>query len=174
MTTAVQTPVQSEYRNLPLESLTESPLNPRRTFDDAALQELAESIRTQGVLSPLLVRPKGPQTYEIVAGARRWVSLLNYALAPVVAFERRVESEADVGHSRQCREAIFNLTIEPRNPVDGVARAFRIEVKHVAICGLYAEFLILQIRKRLGHQNGSGNEDQGQSRLENDESLLRK
>jgi ParB family chromosome partitioning protein len=72
MTTAVQTPVQSEYRNLPLESLTESPLNPRRTFDDAALQELAESIRTQGVLSPLLVRPKGPQTYEIVAGARRY------------------------------------------------------------------------------------------------------
>ena len=68
MTTAVQTPVQSEYRNLPLESLTESPLNPRRTFDDAALQELAESIRTQGVLSPLLVRPKGSQTYEIVAG----------------------------------------------------------------------------------------------------------
>jgi ParB family chromosome partitioning protein len=72
MTTTVQTPVQSEYRNLPLESLTESPLNPRRTFDDAALQELAESIRTQGVLSPLLVRPKGPQTYEIVAGARRY------------------------------------------------------------------------------------------------------
>jgi ParB/RepB/Spo0J family partition protein len=46
--------------------------NPRRSFDDAALQELAESIRTQGVLSPLLVRPKGPQTYEIVAGARRY------------------------------------------------------------------------------------------------------
>jgi hypothetical protein len=44
MTTAVQTPVQSEYRSLPLESLTESSLNPRRTFDDAALQELADFV----------------------------------------------------------------------------------------------------------------------------------
>ena len=44
MTTAVQTPVQSEYRNLPLESLTESPLNPRRTFDERALQELADFV----------------------------------------------------------------------------------------------------------------------------------
>ena len=44
MTTAVQTPVQSEYRNLPLESLTESSLNPRRTFDERALQELADFV----------------------------------------------------------------------------------------------------------------------------------
>ena len=68
MTTAVQ----SEYRNLPLASLAESAMNPRRSFDEAALNELAESIRTQGLLSPLLVRPKGAQSYEIVAGARRY------------------------------------------------------------------------------------------------------
>jgi ParB family chromosome partitioning protein len=68
MTTAVQ----SEYRNLPLDSLIESGMNPRRSFDEAALNELAESIRTQGLLSPLLVRPKGAQSYEIVAGARRY------------------------------------------------------------------------------------------------------
>lgn len=71
MTTAVQT--KSEYRNLPLLSLTESAANPRRTFDEAALNELAESIKTQGVLSPLLVRPlNGTHGYEIVAGARRY------------------------------------------------------------------------------------------------------
>jgi len=63
---------QSEYRNLPLLSLTESAANPRRTFEEAALNELAESIRSQGVLSPLLVRPKGQHGYEIVAGARRY------------------------------------------------------------------------------------------------------
>jgi ParB family chromosome partitioning protein len=68
MTTAVQ----SEYRNLPLDSLIESGMNPRRSFDEAALNELADSIRSQGVLSPLLVRPKGPQSFEIVAGARRY------------------------------------------------------------------------------------------------------
>lgn len=69
MTTAVE--MQSEYRNLPILNLTESPANPRRTFDEMALNELADSIRTQGVLSPLLVRPKG-HSYEIVAGARRY------------------------------------------------------------------------------------------------------
>lgn len=66
------TTIQSEYRNLPLDSLTESSMNPRRSFDEAALAELANSIRSQGVLSPLLVRFKGPQSYEIVAGARRY------------------------------------------------------------------------------------------------------
>ena len=69
MTTAVE--MQSEYRNLPIIQLQESPANPRRVFEDAALQELAASIQTQGVLSPLLVRQKG-HSYEIVAGARRY------------------------------------------------------------------------------------------------------
>ncbi len=69
MTTTVE--MQSEYRNLPILNLTESAANPRRAFDETALNELAESIRTQGVLSPLLVRPKG-HSYEIVAGARRY------------------------------------------------------------------------------------------------------
>ena len=52
--------IQSEYRNLPLDCLTESSINPRRSLDEAALTELANSIRSQGVLSPLLVRYKGP------------------------------------------------------------------------------------------------------------------
>jgi len=69
MTIAVE--MQSEYRNLPLLSLNESPANPRHTFDETSLNELAESIRVQGVLSPLLVRHKG-HSYEIVAGARRY------------------------------------------------------------------------------------------------------
>ena len=69
MTTTVE--MQSEYRNLPILNLTESAANPRRSFDEPALNELAESIRTQGVLSPLLVRYKG-HSYEIVAGARRY------------------------------------------------------------------------------------------------------
>ena len=62
----------TEYRNLPLAVLTESTTNPRHIFEDAALKELAESIRTQGILSPLLVRPTTGQGFEIVAGARRY------------------------------------------------------------------------------------------------------
>jgi ParB family chromosome partitioning protein len=59
----------TEYRDLPVSLLTESTTNPRRTFEEAALKELATSIRTQGVLSPLLVRPLTENGFEIVAGA---------------------------------------------------------------------------------------------------------
>ena len=68
----MHTNTATEYRNLPLAVLTESATNPRRIFEDAALKELAESIRSQGVLSPLLVRPLTDQSFEIVAGARRY------------------------------------------------------------------------------------------------------
>lgn len=62
----------TEYRNVSLALLNESKTNPRRTFEETALRELAESIRTQGVLSPLLVRPLAENGFEIVAGARRY------------------------------------------------------------------------------------------------------
>lgn len=55
------------------ERLVPNPDQPRRTFDPAALEELAESIRQKGVIQPLIVRPLGkPGQYEIVAGERRW------------------------------------------------------------------------------------------------------
>jgi ParB family chromosome partitioning protein len=60
----------TEYRDVSLSLLNESKTNPRRIFEDAALKELADSIRTQGVLSPLLVRPLTEKSFEIVAGAR--------------------------------------------------------------------------------------------------------
>ena len=63
----------TEYRNLPIAVLTESTTNPRRIFEDEALKELAESIRSQGVLSPMLVRPLNERSFEIVAGARRYL-----------------------------------------------------------------------------------------------------
>jgi len=66
----------TEYRNVPLTALEESKTNPRRVFDEAALKELAESIRSQGVLSPLLVRPIADHRFEIVAGARRYRAAL--------------------------------------------------------------------------------------------------
>lgn len=62
----------TEYRDLPLSMLTESTTNPRQHFEEKAMSEMAESIRTHGVLSPLLVRPKDEATFEIVFGARRY------------------------------------------------------------------------------------------------------
>ena len=60
-------------RNIPLERITPNPDQPRMNFDEAALAELAASIREHGVLQPILVRPMGaPQRYQLVAGERRW------------------------------------------------------------------------------------------------------
>jgi len=70
MTTTVQT--QSDYRDLPLDWLVVSPTNPRKTFDEDAMQELAASIRENGVLQPLLVRPRAERRFEIVFGERRY------------------------------------------------------------------------------------------------------
>ena len=74
-----------EYRDLPLAMLTESTTNPRRIFEENALKELAETIRSQGVLSPLLVRPTSERSFEIVFGARRYraAQLAEVATVPV-------------------------------------------------------------------------------------------
>src|SRR4051794_17056369 len=59
-------------RHLPIEQLRANPNNPRKTFRDEELTELARSIKEKGLLQPLVVRPAGDGTYEIVAGERRW------------------------------------------------------------------------------------------------------
>ncbi|WP_116132868.1 ParB/RepB/Spo0J family partition protein [Tropicimonas sp. IMCC34043] len=70
---APEAPVTAE-RHLPIEVLEPNPDQPRKTFLPEALQELSESIRTKGILQPLIVRksPRTPGSYEIVAGERRW------------------------------------------------------------------------------------------------------
>jgi len=62
----------ADFRTLAIDQLRESPTNPRRTFNEVKLQELAQSIRSQGILVPLVVRKTAPETFEVVAGARRF------------------------------------------------------------------------------------------------------
>ena len=61
----------SEFQYIAIDTIHESSTNPRRTFDEARLQELAESIRTNGLIQPITVRPNS-EGFEIVAGARRF------------------------------------------------------------------------------------------------------
>jgi len=63
---------KKDLRSLPVAFLQPGRFQPRMSFDEQPLQELAASIREKGVLSPILVRPIGPDRYEIVAGERRW------------------------------------------------------------------------------------------------------
>jgi ParB family chromosome partitioning protein len=66
------TPAPAAYRLVAIEEIVESAWNPRRHYDEAALAELAESIRKHGILTPLLVRPVAGSRFEIAAGHRRY------------------------------------------------------------------------------------------------------
>ncbi|HEY0266326.1 MAG TPA: ParB/RepB/Spo0J family partition protein [Rhizomicrobium sp.] len=63
---------RKDARTLPVAFLQPGKYQPRKSFDDQPLNDLAASIKEKGVLSPILVRPVGPDRYEIVAGERRW------------------------------------------------------------------------------------------------------
>lgn len=69
-------------------TISPSPFQPRRTFDEAKLQELAASIANQGIIQPLVVRPKG-ERFELIAGERRWRAAIKAGLhrVPVVLRE---------------------------------------------------------------------------------------
>src|SRR5258708_4235235 len=71
MQDAQNTAISNEYRSVPISILVESATNPRKRFDENNLEELAASMRAQGILAPLLVRELEESKYEVVAGARR-------------------------------------------------------------------------------------------------------
>src|SRR5260370_13753481 len=71
MTTKEAVKSLQEYVSVPLGELVESSTNPRKTFDEERLEELVESIRSKGILSPLLARRVNGH-FEIVSGARRY------------------------------------------------------------------------------------------------------
>lgn len=65
-----------------VEKIVPSPLQPRRAFDEARIDELASSIRNQGIIQPLVVRPNGDQ-FELIAGERRWRAAMKAGLSRV-------------------------------------------------------------------------------------------
>jgi ParB family transcriptional regulator, chromosome partitioning protein len=139
-----------EYRNLPIDQLTECPLNPRYTLDEKALNELADSIRTQGVLSPLLVRPINAQTYEVVAGKRRFRAA---QLAGVDSVPVDIRELTDA----QCLEIaiVENLQrrdVHPLEEANGYARLLSLDepkysVEQIAAkCGKHPGYVLSRIR----------------------------
>ncbi len=80
-----------ELRELAVESLQPGKHQPRRHFDAAALESLAESIRAQGVVQPIVARPAGPNRYEIVAGERRWRAAQQAGLKTVPGVVRALD-----------------------------------------------------------------------------------
>ena len=89
-------PVHGEQRLLPIAELHPSGLNPRKSFDDAELAELATSIRARGLVQPIIARPdRARGGYEIVAGERRWRAAQRASLHNVPVIVRDL-SDAEV------------------------------------------------------------------------------
>ncbi len=85
----IGTPTASvELIQLPVGSITPGQFQPRRHFDETALTDLAESIRAQGVVQPVIVRPTPGGGYELLAGERRWRAAQKAGLATIPAVVR--------------------------------------------------------------------------------------
>lgn len=87
---------QSELQNLPIEWLQPGKYQPRKDMSQDALDELASSIRAQGVIQPIVVRPVATDRYEIIAGERRWRASQLAGLAEVPCMLKDVPDEAAV------------------------------------------------------------------------------
>ena len=92
------------------------PDQPRRHFDEAALDELAASIARRGVIQPVIVRPLSPGRYQLVAGERRWRAAQRARLHEIPALVRQLD-DADVG----ALALIENLQREDLNPIEEAA-----------------------------------------------------
>ena len=82
---------ESELAHLPIEQVHANPRQPRRRFDHEATAGLADSIRTQGVVQPVVVRPRAEGGYELIAGERRWRAAREAGIATVPAVIREAD-----------------------------------------------------------------------------------
>ena len=112
-------PGDGDLRQLPLEFLQRGKYQPRIDFDEAALQELADSIKAQGVMQPIVVRSIGADRYEIVAGERRWRASQLAALDTIPAIVREISDETAIAMA-----LIENIQRENLNPLEE-ARALK-------------------------------------------------
>mgnify|MGYP001417048705 CR=1 FL=1 len=90
------TPVESELSKLPIEYLKPGKYQPRKDMSPDALEELASSIRSQGVIQPIVVRQTDKNSYEIIAGERRWRAAQMAQLDNVPCLIKDVPDEAAV------------------------------------------------------------------------------
>jgi ParB family chromosome partitioning protein len=102
-----------ELREVPVELIAPNPNQPRRSFDEESLLALAESIRSRGVLQPVLVRPLIGGRYELIAGERRWRAARIAERETVPAVVRRHDDAASVELA-----LIENMAREDLNPVE--------------------------------------------------------
>lgn len=102
----------SGYREIAVHLIEPNPYQPRREFDAAQLNELAESISSEGLLQPIVVRPAGDK-FQLIAGERRWRAFQQLKIKSIAA---RVMTSSDA--SSAALAMIENLQREGLNPID--------------------------------------------------------
>src|SRR4051794_37980204 len=109
--------VQGAYfAELPLSAVSPNPRQPRQVFDEDAMAELVHSIREIGLLQPVVVRPTGAGTYELVMGERRWRATQEADLSTIPAIVR------ETGDNAMLRDALLeNLHRAQLNPLEEAA-----------------------------------------------------
>ncbi|SDU33483.1 ParB/RepB/Spo0J family partition protein [Halopseudomonas salegens] len=109
-------------KDLPVDLIQRGKYQPRRDMDPQALEELAESIKVQGVMQPIVVRPIGGGRYEIIAGERRWRATQQAGLDHIPAVIREVTDEAAIAMA-----LIENIQREDLNPIEEAMALYRLQ-----------------------------------------------
>ena len=135
-------PGEGAVVDLAVDDLATNPFQPRTRFDEAALSELADSIRATGVLQPVLVRRAAAGSYELVAGERRLRAAQLAGLERVPAIIRDLDDRAMMEHA-----LIENIQREDLNPIDE-ARAYQALIDKI---GLTHD----ELSERVGKQRSS-------------------
>jgi len=100
-------------KELPLDVITPGPYQPRSMFDQDRLEELAESIRHQGVIQPVVVRVSGNNEYQLIAGERRWRAAQLAGIEKIPAIIRDVPDEVAIAMA-----LVENIQRENLNPIE--------------------------------------------------------
>jgi ParB family chromosome partitioning protein len=114
--------IDGKLTQLPVEFIQRGKYQPRRDMHPEALEELAESIKAQGVMQPIVVRPISDSKYEIIAGERRWRATQLAGLDKIPAVIREVPDEAAIAMA-----LIENIQREDLNPMEEAVALKRLQ-----------------------------------------------
>jgi ParB family chromosome partitioning protein len=113
---------QAFPRELPVDLVQRGKYQPRRDMDPESLQELADSIKAQGVMQPIIVRSVSDKKYEIIAGERRWRATQLAGLESIPVIVRNVSDETAIAMA-----LIENIQREDLNPIEEAASLQRLQ-----------------------------------------------
>ena len=108
-----ETGAELKIKHMPVEFLQRGQYQPRRDHDPTRLEELARSIKQQGIMQPIVVRKINGDNYEIIAGERRWLAAQRAGLHTVPAIVREVDDRSAIAMA-----LIENIQREDLNPLE--------------------------------------------------------